>query len=78
MKFKVEQHHLKKGQRGSSFVDPVALAIKEKCPDLYVEVNESRIWIGDKKFVTPINVFGFILRFDRGEDERPFSFELDV
>lgn len=87
MKIKVTQKHIDAGNRGSSSSCPVALAIKETCPELtYVSVSLAAVdyqiplLCYDLRCYKslPLVARDFIKSFDAGNVVDSFEFDFDA
>lgn len=76
----VTQRHIAGGFKGACGQCPVALAVKEACPQsLFVSVTLFAIRLGPAvKCATPEIVAAFITKYDAGEPVAPFTFDLEV
>ena len=84
MKIDVTQEHINKGQRGDSFSCPVALALLDEGfirPSIgSVFIEELGYTLTRKGFIvrTPHVASRFTRNFDRGDEVKSFSFELET
>jgi hypothetical protein len=75
-KITVISKHIAKGMRSSGNKCPVALALKDKFRDNWVNVNRLYIEIEGKFYNVPQSVKEFIDNFDTLGKGKPFSFFL--
>lgn len=88
MKIQVTAEHILKGNCGSETSCPVALAIKDACPEIErLEVDSRNICAIGWSRMTPEHVSKFVRIFDtyharppelRFHRVEPFEFELDI
>lgn len=72
----VTSKHIAKGKRSSNNKCPVALALKDKFRDNWVNVNRIYIEVKGKFYRVPQSVKDFIGNFDILGKGKPFSFLL--
>lgn len=91
MIIKVTEEHINKGRRRNVTCCPVALAVKGATQCTFICVGTFGMGIRMPKkhwwskqpnsrydIFTPKNASVFISMFDRGEEVKPFEFELDI
>lgn len=80
MLIQITAEHIRHGKKGSPGACPIALAIMEKCYDVYVATDYLQVkkqpggYFTDMQF--PKAVETFIQEFDAGKEVSPFSFTL--
>lgn len=78
MKFRVSQKNIANGQPCEPSYCPVALAMCEALPDVYIRVGYKYINIENKEYPTPVKVVIFLSGYDRTGEGQPFEFELEI
>ena len=76
----VTSEHIRHSKQGSSSACPIALAIMEKCYDVYVSTDYLQVKKQPDGYFTdmqlPKAVKALVEKFDQGEEVSPFSFTL--
>ena len=80
MRIHVTSEHIRHGKKGSPSACSIALAIMEKCYDVYVATDHLKVKKQPDRYFTdmqlPKAVKAFISKFDCGEEVSSFSFIL--
>lgn len=76
MRFNVTAKDIREGIADNCIKCPVARAIQRKFPNHTIYAAPWSIFIDNKSYYIPKSAYSFILKFDKKQDVKPFSFEI--